>query len=387
MSNINDGRWFREVLGQYPTGVCVVTASPDEGPKVGFVVGSFTSVSLDPPLVAFFPDRKSSTWPKIAAAGSFCVNILSAGQEHLCRQFSAKSEDKFQGVPSRPAGTSAPIIEDVVAWIDCELESVTDAGDHYMVLGRVRELAIENPTLPLLFFQGGYGHFTPLSLAAPNERGALTEHLREVDLIRSEMEALAQEFECHCVATVRVDDEILVVASAGSVNTAARATLVGVRLPFATPYASAFAAWFDQDEIDAWLKPLESPHAQEDQRQRLTTVRERGYSIGLLNDAQREFASALNLLAEDPHSFEPTALRPVVTQLEYDPVSLPPEAMDEIRVVAAPVFRNSGEVALALTIYGFNRPDLKGGIDHYIKRLLKATRRGTELLSDRPPVS
>src|SRR6187551_1285350 len=121
MTTSIDGRWFREVLGQYPTGVCVVTAAQPTGPDAGFVVGSFTSVSLDPPLVAFFPDKKSTTWPKIAAADHFCVNILSADQEHLCRQFASKAEDKFENVPSRPASTGAPIIEGVVAWIDCEL--------------------------------------------------------------------------------------------------------------------------------------------------------------------------------------------------------------------------------------------------------------------------
>ncbi|MGH3244378.1 MAG: flavin reductase family protein, partial [Spirillospora sp.] len=212
-----DSRWFREVLGQYPTGVCVVTATQPDGSRAGFVVGSFTSVSLDPPLVAFFPDKSSTSWPKIERAGKFCVNILSADQEHLCRQFAAKAEDKFQGLDVRTAGSGSPIIKDVVAWIDCDLESVQEAGDHYIVLGRVRELDVENPSLPLLFFQGGYGRFAPLSLAASSGRGALARQLRQVDLVRAEMERLAADLSARCIATAPVDDEeIIVLASAGS---------------------------------------------------------------------------------------------------------------------------------------------------------------------------
>src|SRR5437764_2940282 len=74
---------FREVLGHYPTGVVVVTAAGDNGPPAGLAIGSFTSVSLDPPLVAFFPDKSSSSWPRIEAAGSFCVNILGEHQEDI----------------------------------------------------------------------------------------------------------------------------------------------------------------------------------------------------------------------------------------------------------------------------------------------------------------
>src|SRR3954469_1109241 len=94
MREPHDQRWFRQVLGQYPTGVCVVTATLPDGSNAGFVVGSFTSVSLDPPLVAFFPDKGSTSWPKIRSAGSFCVNILGADHEDVCRRFASRAPDK-----------------------------------------------------------------------------------------------------------------------------------------------------------------------------------------------------------------------------------------------------------------------------------------------------
>jgi flavin reductase (DIM6/NTAB) family NADH-FMN oxidoreductase RutF len=162
MSMASDQATFRRVLGHYPTGVCVVTAMPDDGQPVGMAVGSFASVSLHPPLVAFFADRMSTSWPRIAAAGHFCVNVLAAHQQPLCRTFASKAADKFAGVPYRLSAMGGPILDDVVAWVDCALHAVHAAGDHDIVLGAVHALEVERPHAPLLFFQGGYGQFAPL---------------------------------------------------------------------------------------------------------------------------------------------------------------------------------------------------------------------------------
>jgi flavin reductase (DIM6/NTAB) family NADH-FMN oxidoreductase RutF len=153
-----DAAKYRQVLGHFPTGVTVITAAP-EGVPVGMAVGSFASVSLDPPLVAFFAGVGSSSWPKIEAAGSFCVNILAADQEDVCRRFASKQEDKFAGLGWKPAGSGSPLLEGVLAWIDCDIESVTEAGDHMCVMGRVRELEVSQDSAPLVFFRGGYGRF------------------------------------------------------------------------------------------------------------------------------------------------------------------------------------------------------------------------------------
>lgn len=122
-------------------------------------VSSFTSVSLEPPLVAFLPDKSSTSWPKIRAAGAFCVNILRTGQEELCAQFARKGTDKFAGVAWRGALTGAPILEGVMAWIDCELAQTIESGDHFIAIGRVLQLEAAEYGVPLVFFQGGYGHF------------------------------------------------------------------------------------------------------------------------------------------------------------------------------------------------------------------------------------
>ena len=385
-SDPTDPRWFRQVLGQYPTGVCVVTAAQPEGNRAGFVVGSFTSVSLDPPLVAFFPDRGSTSWPKIQTAGSFCVNILGAEQEDVCRQFASKAPDKFEGIECREAGSGAPIIDGAVAWIDCDLELVQEAGDHFIVLGRVRELDIESSSLPLLFFQGGYGRFAPLSLAAANPGGALTEQLRDVDLVRREMEQLAQDLSARCIATAPVDGELVVTASAGGSNTNSAATLVGQRLPFAPPTGSAFAAWMDTADVEQWLAQIDSDAARAEQRERLTAVRSRGYSVGLLNEAQRTFASTLDRLAAEPGSVSSEDLRGLIRDLAYDPVDLSETVKNDIRIITAPVFGRDGDVALALTLYGFPNPSASGGIDSFIERVREAAERATQRLGGKVPV-
>ena len=150
---------FRGVMGHFATGVTIVTAVDGDEP-VGLTAQSFTSLSLDPPLILFCPGKTSSTWPRIKQAGSFCVNILGQAQEAICRTFAASGTDKFAGVTWTPSDvTGAPVLDDVLAWVDCTLEAEHDAGDHIIVVGRVVDLSMEQEGKPLLFYRGGFGTF------------------------------------------------------------------------------------------------------------------------------------------------------------------------------------------------------------------------------------
>jgi flavin reductase (DIM6/NTAB) family NADH-FMN oxidoreductase RutF len=373
-----DPQWFRQVLGQYPTGVCAVTAEHSSGRPVGMVVGSFTSVSLDPPLIAFFPDRRSSTWPKIQEAGHFCVNILASDQESVCRQLAAKGPDKLNGLSYRPAGSGAPVLDGVVAWIDCDITSVSDAGDHYIVLGAVRDLQIENPSLPLLFFRGGYGRFHPLSLVARDTSGALTADLRRVDLIRPLMEDLARTIDCSCIAIARTGDDVVVLASAGSFPADQRGSaLVGTRLPFVPPTGAVFAAWNGEQAIEDWLRLSDSPTAEARHRAALATVRRRGYSVAMMSPAQRTFAKAVEELARQPETGTEADLLAVVNDLVYDPQEITADESALIRQVAIPVFGPDATVALALAVFGFGkRQDLFDDLGE----LVRVSRTATELI-------
>jgi 3-hydroxy-9,10-secoandrosta-1,3,5(10)-triene-9,17-dione monooxygenase reductase component len=160
-----DGARYRLVLGHYPTGVCIVTAVAKNGVATGMVVGSFTSVSLEPPLVAILPGKCSTTWPRLAAVGKFCVNVLACDQLSLCKQFAMSGDHKFAGVSHRLSSDGSPILDGVIAWIQCDLHAVYEAGDHIIVLGHVTELEVHKPVEPLLFFRGGYGTFVAREVA------------------------------------------------------------------------------------------------------------------------------------------------------------------------------------------------------------------------------
>ena len=149
---------FRKVLGSYPTGVCVITALDGDRPA-GMGVGTFTSVSLDPPLVGFFPDKSSSSWPLIEQAGHFCVNVMGSDQQDVCRSVSAKGEAKFVGVEYSVSEHGLPVIANSIACIECKLYSVTEAGDHWFVLGQVLRMETVRDDDPMLFHRGRYGGF------------------------------------------------------------------------------------------------------------------------------------------------------------------------------------------------------------------------------------
>ncbi|MET9891590.1 flavin reductase family protein [Streptomyces sp. NPDC006465] len=156
---------FRRVLGHFATGVTVVTApaagGEDGAGPAGFACQSFASLSLDPPLICFMVGRTSTTWPRIARAGSFCVNVLGAHQGDLCRGFAVSGADKFAGVVHDAAPVSgSPRLAGAAAWIDCTIHAVHTGGDHLIVVGRVDALGTsgegDEDVPPLLFHKGRF---------------------------------------------------------------------------------------------------------------------------------------------------------------------------------------------------------------------------------------
>jgi flavin reductase (DIM6/NTAB) family NADH-FMN oxidoreductase RutF len=155
MSATFDSAHFRSVLGHVPTSVVVVTGLNAQGAPFGITIGSFASVSLDPPLVGFFPGVRSQSWAAIRESGRFCVNVLGAHQEEACWRFAKEGDDKFAGVEWLPSTGGSPVLPGSIAWIDCEIDSETVMGDHTCVVGRVTSLdhaeEVENA---MIFFRG-----------------------------------------------------------------------------------------------------------------------------------------------------------------------------------------------------------------------------------------
>ena len=151
-----DPQVMRDVLGHFASGVTVVTADTADGP-IGFTCQSFSSLSLDPPLVALAPARTSTTWPRLRDIGRFCVNVLAEDQSGLSAAFARSGTDKFAGVHWRSSPYGSPVLDDVVAWIDCTLWAEYDGGDHTIVAARVLDLGADPHRRPLLFHRGRYG--------------------------------------------------------------------------------------------------------------------------------------------------------------------------------------------------------------------------------------
>jgi flavin reductase (DIM6/NTAB) family NADH-FMN oxidoreductase RutF len=327
-------------------------------------VSSFTSVSLDPPLVAFLPSKTSSTYAAIREHGSFCANVLAADQEDVCRAFAAKGGDKFAGVSWAPGVTGAPVLEGAVAWVDCTIEAVHGAGDHDIVVGRVEDLGVANAAVPLLFFQGGYGRFAPLSFSAGSSPD-LVEQLRLVDARRPAMVRAATELGVEILATALVEDEVVIVATSGHPDRRRVPTRVGQRMPFVPPLGAAFAAWSDSD---AWLAKLATPEAIARHRVATERVRERGWSIGLGSAPHHELEVALTRMSLDaPSRDQCRAVEDALEKLsgEYEPEALVDGQDYPVRNVAVPVLGPDGEIVLVLAAYGLPRTSTLTDITTY----------------------
>ncbi len=279
MSNAIDPALFRETLGHYPTGVAVVTAVAEDDRPVGMVVGTFSSVSLDPPLIAFFPAVSSKSFARLRNARAFAINVLAADQEPLCRRLATSEADKFDGVRWRPGPLGSPILEDAVSWIECTFDLVREAGDHYVVLGLVHGLAVQRSTLPLLFFQGGYGQFSPGSfIAAPDPD--LIQAAQLAETIRSQVEDLSAEFAVNCSVLVKIGADAVQVLAANQ-GPVAEPFPLGHRQPIVPPLGAVFLMNSTPTEVNEWLRraPDDSLDRRDLYRTLLDKVRERGYSL------------------------------------------------------------------------------------------------------------
>jgi flavin reductase (DIM6/NTAB) family NADH-FMN oxidoreductase RutF len=383
-----DERLFRSVLGQYPTGVVIVTAHGPAGP-LGMTVGSFTSVSIDPPLVAFLPSKASKSWQALRSAGDrFCINVLSAEQEAVCRRIATGGDDRFQGIGFADA-VAGPIIHGCVAYVECEREAIIDAGDHEIVLGRVINLGADNPVQPLLFFRGGYGSFKPASMVAVDRE--LIGHLRAVDMARPHMERLAETFSTQVNVSVAVDDTIIITASVGRTDAKVGPTRVGIRLPFMPPAGAVLATWGSEATKKRWLRALGpdvSDSLVDEFQAVLARVRERGYAV-TFGRGYLEVESLAERALSNPDA-DPTEVRASILALasEYNPASLDIGADRAMHVISVPVFGHDNEEALfQLTMWGPERPLTEDEFAAHVSALKEAAEAATRSIRALAPTS
>lgn len=155
-----DSKAFRRALGNFATGVTIMTAQNVQGQKVGVTANSFNSVSLDPPLILWSIDKRSSSYAIFEEATHFAVNILAADQIELSNQFARSKDDKYANIKFDTGVGGAPVLKECSAVFECERHSILDGGDHWIILGRVVCFQ-DNGCSPLLYHQGAYSSVLP----------------------------------------------------------------------------------------------------------------------------------------------------------------------------------------------------------------------------------
>lgn len=156
-----DSDTYRAVMRHLPTGVAAICATdPVTGVQSGMVVGTFASLSMEPALVTFSVMHSSTSWPKIADAGTFSVSLLAEDQQQVCRALSAKGGDKLSSIGWSPSSWGTPHLHGSLAWFDCRVEQQFTAGDHVVVIASVLDMApAEGASAPLIFHGGRLGSF------------------------------------------------------------------------------------------------------------------------------------------------------------------------------------------------------------------------------------
>jgi len=155
------GHSFREALSRFATGVTFVTGAPD-GEPLGLIVNSFSSVSLEPPLISICPSRDSYTWARMRRTGRFAVNVLGAGHEGFVARAAEPGADRFAGLEWKPGRAGAPVLTGALAYLECEIVDEHPAGDHWIVVARVESLRVLAREDPLIFFAGTFHSAAPL---------------------------------------------------------------------------------------------------------------------------------------------------------------------------------------------------------------------------------
>jgi len=160
-----DIRDFRRTLGQFPTGVTVITTRTKDGEPIGVTASSFNSVSMEPPLILWSVDKKAFSAATFEEAEYFAVNILTKEQTMISNRFAGQGEDKFADMSYSNGLGDSPLFADCSAQLQCKTWASYDGGDHIIIVGEVVEYTRDEDTLPLVFSQGAYAFPAPCVLA------------------------------------------------------------------------------------------------------------------------------------------------------------------------------------------------------------------------------
>lgn len=364
-------------MAHVPTSVAAVTAISANKEPIGMVVGSFAFVSIDPPLVLFMPAKTSSTFNALRDAHHFTVNVLAHDQEGLSRQLQRPSSERLEAIDWRPSSNGSPVLPDVVSAIDCEFDRVIDAGDHFIALGSVQHLEVHRRVAPLIFFQRGYGGFTPGAFMEPAE-GQLARDVSRVAMVRQTLERFAAELDADVSVFARIGEHAVAVASISGGD--AESTVVGSRYPIMAPLGALFVAWESEAEIERWSDKLRHmpDETRRELRRQLEAVQERGWTYALNSmEPDADLGAILriygveNVTPADQREMEDAVRRALPNYTNRSFVAGESVALGNI---VAPICDSEGTVRMTVRLAGFDRAVRPDEIERLAARLTEVAR-------------
>jgi flavin reductase (DIM6/NTAB) family NADH-FMN oxidoreductase RutF/DNA-binding IclR family transcriptional regulator len=359
------------------------------------VVGTFTSVSLDPPMVGFLADRASTTWPVVKAQGRYTASVLTAEHEPLCRAIVAKDPTRFERFNWTRSPAGLPMVPDAKVWFDCVIHSVVPAGDHYFVLGSVQDMGVgETAAPPLIFHRGGYGW--PKLPGLDAEDAGLAVLIRYADIVYEEAAALAADLGLDCLISAAVDGNVTLLRAAGPSGGGRR---VGTYAPLAAPIGALFVAWGSAADQHRWLQrsgelfKLVSPNSPtppalnaQAADTMLAAVRECGYTVSTGRAMSESFDAAVNSAGPDGQRRALAAFLATLTEHADEHVHAARiESLSDVTYLHMPVFDAEGRVVLVLDLTGFPAAAPPADLSMWLEQLQATAQRCTaKIVLQRP---
>lgn len=352
-----DQRAFRNALGNYPTGVAVIAAEDARGEVESMVVGTFSSVSLEPPLISFMPRKESRTFQKLRDCRKFTVNVLAFDQAEICAAIARRDADVLADITWDDMDSGTVALPGVLATIDCTFGDVIEAGDHYIVLGEVHGFGARRTVAPLVFFQGTYGGFASRDVNTCNSQ--LAETVSMVSTAMPELGGYASELEAEVSILARIGDDFFTVGIAAHGD---RLEGLGQRHPVLPPLGEFFVAWNEEEQI-LWLNKIQDPEVRLMLDGRLSRARERGWAVSLRNSYRNhEILAALESYREP--FLAPVMQREIEATIKqadkyYEDQEMEAGKNYPVESIVVPIRHPEGEVTYVLRA-NFNGTQLSG---------------------------
>lgn len=379
--------WWRTVLGEYPTGVAVITATHEEFGPVGMVVGTFSAVSENPPVVSFMPASASWSFARIAESGRFMVSILGSEHEDFCRRFASGSGERFTDADFETSDSGLRRVRNALAWFDADIADIIAAGDHSIVLGNVREYGVGGGAagLPLIFLRGGYGSFAPPQVAfSPTELGS---RLRMAEAAGPIIDALVADGDMDCALATVAHDAVVVVASENLRDGRGLSTMMGLSFPFAAPLSPALAAWSTPEREKGWIESARHLLGVVDRpllAHLVAQVRDRGYAVSMGESMRGAFDL---VISESPTDRVALADLWKNVQREHVAASANADWWREVCAIHVPVFGADGQACMELVVGSLPPFADEAAFNQIVDRALAAGRSLTATVGGVPPVA